>query len=404
MAFTLVGAERQHFRSASGLDPTLAAVGSVPLSHSLRQHVVESGAALAVPDGRRCPLLGASRAAAELGVAAYLGVPVRGPSGHVLGAVCAFDVRPRTWTGLDREAFAWSVEADLARRARLNTRVLRDALAAMTYEIRTPLTTILCYAALLLDEADPALAADALAIRDGGGRLLRTLCAVPDWVAFEAGLFPIAPQPVDLGAHVRRAVEAGRPAEGPLPIRVEAPGAGPLVWADPEALGRVLGHVVENAVTFTDEGRVQVRVWTDSDRAAVEVADTGVGIPAAFLDHVFDPFRQASEGDRRRYEGAGLGLAVAKGCADRMGAEIRVQSAEGEGSRSVVWLPLADVGPVGPRSGQADPRPVAVGQRVPDPGPAGTCRSGPPSESLLSSLPCLTPPPVSATSTTPDPA
>ncbi len=99
---TLVDADRQYFKSHCGLAEPWSSTRETPLSHSFCRHVVATGSPLAVPDARQHPTFRTSPAIAELGVVAYLGVPLTTPQGHHLGALCACDDRPRAWTDDDR--------------------------------------------------------------------------------------------------------------------------------------------------------------------------------------------------------------------------------------------------------------------------------------------------------------
>ncbi|MDZ5455478.1 histidine kinase dimerization/phosphoacceptor domain -containing protein [Azohydromonas lata] len=133
----LVDAERQFFKSQCGLGEPLASARQTPLSHSLCQHVVTSGQALEVSDARTDPLLRDSGAVKDLGVVAYLGVPLATPDGQVLGSFCAMDHRPRRWSTQDRatlERIAQSVLAGIAVRMQLHE--LERRVAERTAEVQ----------------------------------------------------------------------------------------------------------------------------------------------------------------------------------------------------------------------------------------------------------------------------
>ena len=129
---SLVDADRQVFKSQQGLAEPWCTLGETPLSHSFCQHVVGTGETFAVEDARAHPVVCDNAAVEDLGVASYLGVPVRDPSGRVLGSLCAIGDEPRTWTGEDHEAMAAlaaSVEGEVALRAELAEREAAEALA-----------------------------------------------------------------------------------------------------------------------------------------------------------------------------------------------------------------------------------------------------------------------------------
>jgi CheY-like chemotaxis protein len=119
------------------------------------------------------------------------------------------------------------------------------------------------------------------------------------------------------------------------------PRAGP-VTGDPERLQQIMWNLLSNAVKFTEQGgRVQVSLERVDSQAVVTVSDTGIGIPAAFLPHVFDRFRQADAGISRARGGLGLGLAIARQLVELQGGQISVVSdGPGKGSTFRVALPL----------------------------------------------------------------
>ena len=123
--FSLVEIDRQFFKSQQGLPEPLATTRETPLSHLLCQHVVASGAPLAIDDASRHSLACDNSAVRDLGIAAYLGVPVRSPEGDVLGSFCVVDVTPRAWTDDDRAVLldlAAIAEETIALRAEASTR------------------------------------------------------------------------------------------------------------------------------------------------------------------------------------------------------------------------------------------------------------------------------------------
>ncbi|MFB6274083.1 MAG: sensor histidine kinase, partial [Salinibacter sp.] len=129
-----------------------------------------------------------------------------------------------------------------------------------------------------------------------------------------------------------------------LAVEVEVPNTYTL-RTDRTLLSRILNNLVQNAIKFTDEGTVGITVEPKEDGVQIEVRDTGVGIAKEFEPHLFDPFKQESEGLAREYEGAGLGLALVKRMVDILAGTIEVESTKGEGSVFTVELPsMTDVG------------------------------------------------------------
>ena len=141
------------------------------------------------------------------------------------------------------------------------------------------------------------------------------------------------------------AIETVNPAMTAKNIRFDAqfdPEA-PAVAGDPDRLQQVAWNLLSNAIKFTPEGgTVRLRLRRAGTYAEIEVIDSGDGIPAEFLPHVFERFRQADTGSRRRYGGLGLGLAIVRHIVELHGGTVTAESdGEGKGSRFRVLLPIA---------------------------------------------------------------
>jgi CheY-like chemotaxis protein/anti-sigma regulatory factor (Ser/Thr protein kinase) len=166
-------------------------------------------------------------------------------------------------------------------------------------------------------------------------------------------------QRVDVAGVIRAAVETVRPAADAKGIRLQTvldPHAGP-VSGDPNRLQQVFWNLLSNAVKFTARGgRVHVTLERVNSQLEVSVTDTGEGIAAAFLPHVFDRFRQADASANRRHGGLGLGLAIVKQLVELHGGTVRVKSpGVGQGATFTVALPLMAVHPE-PAGSDADRR------------------------------------------------
>jgi len=126
-----------------------------------------------------------------------------------------------------------------------------------------------------------------------------------------------------------------------LEVNVELEEGLPSVATDRAKLAQVLLNLVANAIKFTpDGGRVTLAAHRGVDGSVeIAVTDTGIGISATELPHIFDEFRQVDGSSSRTYGGAGLGLAVVKKLTELLSAKVRVESSSGEGSTFTVWLP-----------------------------------------------------------------
>lgn len=257
-------------------------------------------------------------------------------------------------TDVTQEVEAQAALADARERAEAAAAARQAFLANMSHELRTPLTSILGFADLLADTTlDEGQRRQLGRIRDAGDMLLETLNAVLDFSKLEAGGVDLERRPFDLpelAARTAGMFEAAALRKGlSLEVRVE-PDCPRWLEGDRERLRHVLVNFLGNAVKFTDVGGVRLVVARRPGarpalaRLELSVSDTGVGVPAAMLDHVFDRFAQAGPEVSRRFGGTGLGLAISKEIVELMGGEIGVDSIAGQGARfwCVLDLPVVE--------------------------------------------------------------
>ena len=169
-------------------------------------------------------------------------------------------------------------------------------------------------------------------------RLIRDLL---DVARIEADRLAIVRRPIDAAAIVREAVEgASRRAESrQQTLRASLPDRPVAVSADSDRLLQVLANLIDNASKFAPEkGDIEVAVRLDGSAVRFSVSDTGPGIPAASLDDLFEPFWRGGD---RSIEGAGLGLAIARGIVEAHGGRIWAESEPGAGSTFQFTLPVA---------------------------------------------------------------
>ncbi|MBM3694950.1 MAG: HAMP domain-containing histidine kinase [Actinobacteria bacterium] len=220
----------------------------------------------------------------------------------------------------------------------------RGFLVSVGHELRTPLTTISGYAEALHEgkvAGEESLAKVGGVLHRESGRLSRLVEDLMILSRLEAGEFTLRPEPVDLGAHLRGAVEAYRGRAEAGEVRLEADLAEmPPVVADPDRLDQVVGNLVENALRYTPEGgTVRLTLRLEAPRVRLSVTDTGPGIEEADLPHIFERLYVAQRYRAARPEGSGLGLAIVREIVEAMGGVVEVSSIPGQGTTVSALLP-----------------------------------------------------------------
>jgi signal transduction histidine kinase len=225
---------------------------------------------------------------------------------------------------------------------------LRDQfLSIAAHELKTPLTTLLGNAQLMLRRAqrDSTLPERELRqlrmINEQSSRLHRMVLALLDISRLESGQLSIERARLDLVALTRRVVDEIRPAADGRTIDFVAPGEPLPIAGDELRLEQVLQNLIQNALKYSpDDQPIAVRVERRSGQAAVVVADRGIGIPAAALPRLFTRFYRAPNAEIQQIGGMGVGLYVVKEIVTLHGGEIAVESVEGQGSTFTILLPL----------------------------------------------------------------
>ncbi len=215
-------------------------------------------------------------------------------------------------------------------------------LAALSHELRTPLNTILGFTEVLLSEVDGPLSDDArenLVVVRGSGQHLRSLIDdILDLSALESGELRLDRRKVDLLSIAEEVVREARVTAQSKPLQVELSGEHAPAWGDARRLRQVVGNIVSNAVKFTAEGRVSVRVEPRGRFATLIVSDTGPGIAPEEQAAIFEEYRQAGDAASRRV-GTGLGLAITRRLVQMHGGLVELSSELGKGSTFTIVLP-----------------------------------------------------------------
>ena len=268
---------------------------------------------------------------------------------------------------LEQRVVERTAELAVARdRAEAADRLKSAFLATMSHELRTPLNSIIGFTGILLQQLagplNPEQNKQLGMVRNSARHLLELINDVLDLSKIEAGQLEVAREPFDLRASLEKVTGIIKPLADKknLALRVElAPEIGPLT-SDQRRVEQVLLNLLNNAIKFTEQGEVVLRVTRqhvmrggeadagpeihgsrDTDHELwLSVTDTGIGIKPADLATLFQPFRQIDAGLARQHEGTGLGLAICRRLAELMGGEIRAESEWGKGSTFTFRLPV----------------------------------------------------------------
>ena len=245
----------------------------------------------------------------------------------------------------EREAFMDRLSDTNAELERAN-RLKSQFLARMSHELRTPLSAIIGFSDLLLEGASGRLnhdqRGDVKEIASAGRVLLDVINDILDLSRIEAGRMRLDLEPIRLGSLLTDVASALRPlAHGKsLELRVAIVGGDPPALADGLRFRQIVTNLISNALKFTHEGGVTIRLLALPKEVEVSVLDTGIGIPAVALDYVFDEFSQVESGTGGRLTGTGLGLSIAQRLVHLHGGSIGVDSEVGVGSRFWFRLPV----------------------------------------------------------------
>jgi len=216
--------------------------------------------------------------------------------------------------------------------------------SVVSHELRTPLTAIRGYLEIVLGEEPGPLTEEqkrCLAIADASSeQLLRVVGDLLLIGKLEAGHLTLEIGEVDLASMLDACVIAARPAADAKQIGLRLiPTLVPLTAGDLGRLSQAVGNIISNAIKFTEDGQVEVRLHAEADQAVIEVVDTGTGVPANEVGHLFVPFFRATTATRQAIPGTGLGLSIAKEIIEAHGGSILLETEVGSGTSVRVVLP-----------------------------------------------------------------
>ena len=236
------------------------------------------------------------------------------------------------------EAIQEKIKAEMANKAK------STFLANMSHELRTPLNAIMGYSEMIMEEAEGDIQEDADKINISATNLLNIINSILEVSKIETGITEISIESIDISDLIQQVMIMVEPqcqqrnnslhyAEQATSIR----GLG-----DKQKLKQILINLIHNANKFTTDGTVTLSTKLYGDIVQISVTDTGIGIPAAELETIFEPFKQVDSEYNRAFDGAGLGLSICKEFATLMNGHITVDSAPNIGSTFSIWLPRND--------------------------------------------------------------
>jgi two-component system, OmpR family, phosphate regulon sensor histidine kinase PhoR len=222
-------------------------------------------------------------------------------------------------------------------------RIKKDLALNVAHELRTPLTAIRGYAETLEETADDRTRSSVEAISRHADRLARIVEDLSSLATLEEKGLAVASEQVglkEIAANVIRTFEP-RAREKNLSLLLEAAADLPPVKGDPYRLEQALINLVDNAVKYTDKGGIRVVLKKEPDGVAIEVIDTGIGIPEEDQSRVFERFYVVDKSRSRKGGGTGLGLSIVKHIALLHGGRVDLKSTPGAGSTFRIFLPSA---------------------------------------------------------------
>ena len=243
-------------------------------------------------------------------------------------------------------------EADRAlraalRQAELANRAKAAFLAAMSHELKTPLNAVLGFSEIIRDEllgrvGQPAYRDYAADIHSSGRRLLAIINDVLDVTRLEGGLLTIEARPSDMRDIAEQAIALARATAGDSrPVFLDIASDLPALNVDPRRLAQALGNLLSNALKFTPQGgniALTARTMAGGG-ASLAVTDTGIGMAPETVAAALEPFRQLDGTLSRKFEGAGLGLSIARSLVELHNGALSIESAVGEGTTVTISLP-----------------------------------------------------------------
>jgi signal transduction histidine kinase len=274
------------------------------------------------------------------------------PFAFMFIALAAFWFAFRRWRQYRSESLAHQSTLDQLRQAMEEVVAANQAksqfLANMSHELRTPLNAVIGFSEIIMQEAvGPAVSERyrdyARDIHSSGQHLLSVVSDILDMARSEAGVLRFEPATLNLGRlleEVRRMLAPSAEASG-LALHIIGD-IDLMIWADPDKFRQALLNVAGNAVKFTPSGGKVTMIATHAgEMAQIQVCDTGIGMAARDIPRALTPFQQIENELQRRFDGAGLGLPLAKRFVEHLGGSLSLESEIGVGTVVTIRVPLS---------------------------------------------------------------
>jgi PAS domain S-box-containing protein len=237
---------------------------------------------------------------------------------------------------------------EMAVRAEAANLAKSDFLANMSHELRTPLNAVIGFSEGLLQRTDIHFLnehqKDRLEkIKTSGEHLLQLINGILDIAKAESGRMDLQITTFDVEPVVREVGEMAESLAKDKPavrFTIDLEEHLPPITSDRDKIRQILANLFSNAISFTEQGSIVLRARRNNGSLLLSVEDTGEGIPAECLDHLFERFYQGEQRKHRSAKGTGLGLTISKAFATLLGGTLTVESVEGQGSTFTLTVPL----------------------------------------------------------------
>jgi PAS domain S-box-containing protein len=326
--------------------------------HQLGRAILETKTPLSVPNMQMQPRSTHRQMLSKEGLVSFLGVPLIAKD-EPLGVLSIYTKTEHTFSKdeieflstLASQASAAIHNAQLYERAKRQAvelekanKVKSEFLGLMSHELRTPLNAILGYAAALRDkmfgEINPQQEEALSKVESQSYDLLAMITRVLEATKIESEALSVDNQEIDLVEFLN---DLRRSYDFPLPENLELvwdyPAQLPIVKSDRVKVKHILQNLINNAIKFTEKGRIVITARITGGALVLKVRDSGIGIPPDNIAEIFGMFRQVDSSDTRSYGGVGLGLYLVKKFVDLLGGSVEVESVPARGSAFTVTLP-----------------------------------------------------------------